>query len=139
MARRYEQEADVQDHSERLAKERQHYADLFRLAPDAYLVTDSFGNITEANVAAQKLLRLASLHLVGKPLQLFIADAHRSAFRTSLNELLCQSIASAKTWWGALRRGDGALPVEFTVGVLGDGVENIRLSWVVRPGTAAQS
>jgi PAS domain S-box-containing protein len=126
----------VQEQSDRLAHDRQHYADLFKLAPDAYLVTDSSGNIKEVNLAAQKLLRLSALHLVGKPLQLFVSDAHRDLFRTSLNELLCQNVASAKTWWGALRRGEGVLSVEFTVGTLGDAAGNTRLCWVLRPGTA---
>jgi PAS domain S-box-containing protein len=126
----------VQDQSERLVNERQHYADLFKLAPDAYLVTDSSGNIKEANVAAQKLLRLSAPHLGGKPLQLFLSDANRSPFRTKLNELLCQSTATAKTWWGELRKGDGVLSIEFTVAVIGDAGGSTRLCWVLRTGTA---
>jgi PAS domain S-box-containing protein len=127
---------NVQDRSERLASERQEYADLFKLAPDAFVVTDSFGNINEANLAAQELLRLSPPHLAGKPLQLFLSDAHRNLFRTRLNELLCQSVPVAKTWWGELRRGDGNLSIEFTVGVIGDGAGVARLCWVLRPGTA---
>jgi PAS domain S-box-containing protein len=127
---------NVHGQSERLANERQHYADLFKLAPDAYLVTDSSGNISEANVAAQKLLRLSAPHLGGKPLQLFLSEANRNPFRTKLNELLCQSTGTAKSWWGELRKGDGALSVEFTVAVIGDAAGKTRLCWVLRPGTA---
>ena len=127
---------NVQEQTDRLAQDRQHYADLFRLAPDAYVVTDSYGTIKEVNEAAQGLLRLSAPRLAGKPLQLFISDEHRDLFRTSLNELLCQNVASAKTWWGALRRGEGVLSIEFTVGTLGDAAGNTRLCWVLRPGTA---
>jgi PAS domain S-box-containing protein len=126
----------VQDQSERLANERQQYADLFKLAPDAYIVTDSFGNIRDANLAAQKLLRLSAAHLVGKPLQLFLSETNRSLFRARLSELLCQSTATAKTWWGELRRGDGIISIEFTVGAIEDSTANTRLCWVLRPGTA---
>src|SRR5215208_2735718 len=38
--------------------ERQRYQDLFQLAPDAYLVTDLMGIITEANHSASRLLRV---------------------------------------------------------------------------------
>ena len=127
---------NVQEQTDRLAQDRQHYADLFRLAPDAYVVTDSYGTIKEVNEAAQGLLRLSALRLVGKPLQLFISDEHRDLFRTSLNALLCQSVASAKTWWGALRRGEGTLSIEFTVAAIGDAAGDTRLCWVLRPGTA---
>jgi PAS domain S-box-containing protein len=126
----------VQDQSDRLAHDRQYYADLFRLAPDAYVVTDSYGTIKEVNEAAQGLLRLSAPRLAGKPLQLFVSDEHRDLFRTSLNALLCQNLASAKTWWGTLRRGEGVLSIEFTVAAIGDAAGNTRLCWVLRPGTA---
>jgi PAS domain S-box-containing protein len=127
---------NVQEQTDRLAHDRKYYADLFRLAPDAYVVTDSFGTIKEVNEAAQGLLRLSAPRLAGKPLQLFIADEHRELFRTSLNALLCQNLASAKTWWGALRRGDGVLSIEFTVAAIGDAAGDTRLCWVLRTGTA---
>ena len=127
---------NVQEQTDRLAQDCQHYADLFRLAPDAYVVTDSYGTIKEVNEAAQALLRLSAPSLAGKPLQLFISDEHRDLFRTSLNALLCQSVASAKTWWGALRRGEGVLSIEFTVAAIGDAAGDTRLCWVLRPGTA---
>src|SRR5438045_3432175 len=48
---------DLKQRSDQLCGERQRYAELFDFAPDAYLVTDPYGAITEANRAAGALLR----------------------------------------------------------------------------------
>src|SRR3954470_7412668 len=45
--------------------ERQRYQDLFQLAPDAYLVTDLMGIITEANLSSSRLLGVTPQFLAG--------------------------------------------------------------------------
>jgi PAS domain S-box-containing protein len=67
--------------------ERQHYQDLFEEAPDGYLVTDTRGNIQQANRAATALLHVSQDYLAGKPLIVFIADSDRKTFRTRLAQL----------------------------------------------------
>lgn len=67
-----------------LEQERQHYRDLFELAPDGYLVTDTLGVVREANRAAAALLAVAPDRLVGKPLASFVALPDRRAFRREL-------------------------------------------------------
>jgi len=119
--------------SEYLAREREYYVELFGLAPEAYVVTDSAGTIREANDAAQGLLRLSSPFLGGKPLQLFVAPEHRSEFRTRLSELLSQDGAAAKSWPGALRRNEGPVPTQFTVSAAPTDDGTVRLCWVLRP------
>ncbi|HEY9845862.1 MAG TPA: diguanylate cyclase, partial [Candidatus Caenarcaniphilales bacterium] len=64
--------------------ERQRYEDLFEFAPDAYLVTDGYGMIREANYAAARLLNAAQSFLVGKPLSNFVARSQRRSFRSQL-------------------------------------------------------
>src|SRR5688500_10361849 len=68
-------------------KRRQHYEDLFTLIPDAYLVTDAYATILEANTAAEKLLGMTVDRLRGKPLAVFIVEEHRRDFRRNLGEL----------------------------------------------------
>jgi PAS domain S-box-containing protein len=51
---------------------RRRYSDLFESAPDAYLVTDRFGGILEANRAAERLLGMPRRFLEGKPLSLYL-------------------------------------------------------------------
>lgn len=68
--------------------ERQRYHELFELAPDGYVVTDSAGIIREANRAAVNLLNLSSKFLIRKPLINFIAYEERRAFRAKLMQLI---------------------------------------------------
>ncbi len=68
------------------AKQRRYEA-LFRLAPDAYLVTDMHGTIRDANEAAADLLNLASELVRGKPLAVFVVMGDRDKYRSTLNGL----------------------------------------------------
>ncbi len=70
-----------------LEAEQQRYRELFDLAPEAYLVTDIYGTIREANRLAGAILNLVSPRLIGKPLVVFIAAADRPAFRALLMQL----------------------------------------------------
>lgn len=62
------QGAQLQTAAQHLEEERRRYADLFDLAPSAYLVTEGSGFIQEANQAALSLLDRTSGQLVGTPL-----------------------------------------------------------------------
>lgn len=70
-----------------VARERRRYRELFELAPDGYLLTDSDGLIREANDAAGQLLQVDPETLAGKPLVLFVADQDRGAFLAHLTRL----------------------------------------------------
>lgn len=67
--------------------ERQRYQELFELAPDGYLVTDVNGKIQEANRAAGLLFNIKPQFLVGKPLNLFIAQEDRQTFYSQLTQV----------------------------------------------------
>ncbi|GAP99332.1 response regulator receiver signal transduction histidine kinase [Leptolyngbya sp. NIES-2104] len=67
--------------------ERQRYQDLFEFAPDAYIVSDLYGVVREANRAATALLNISHHYLINKPLVNFVADSHRSGFRAVLSQL----------------------------------------------------
>ena len=68
-----------------LENERRRYHELFDLAPDAYLVTDLAGIVSEANLAATHLLRVEGQFLEGKALALFLAHEDRTHFRAFIN------------------------------------------------------
>jgi len=67
----------VSDHAE---FERLRYQDLFEGAPDAYVVTDTYGGIREANLAAAELFNVAANRLIGKPLAVYVASGDRATF-----------------------------------------------------------
>jgi PAS domain S-box-containing protein len=66
---------------EQIAAERQRYRELFDFAPDAYLVTDGAGVVTEANQFAAVMLNLDAGLFRGKPLITFVDPADRELFR----------------------------------------------------------
>jgi PAS domain S-box-containing protein len=70
-----------------LADERQRYQDLFEFAPDAYLVSDRFGHILEANHFTSRLLNIQHDHLIGKPLVVYVALQDHRAFNKLLARL----------------------------------------------------
>ncbi|MDB4948307.1 MAG: sensor hybrid histidine kinase, partial [Gemmatimonadetes bacterium] len=63
------------------------YRELFRLSPEARLVTDTDGVVREANDAAGRLLRSRSDALAGKPLAVFVPEEERREFRAVLRRL----------------------------------------------------
>lgn len=65
----------------------QRYLDLFELGPDAYIVTETHGNIREANSAAADLCGVRSRFLAGKPLGQFFDRGRESAFLQVLRRL----------------------------------------------------
>ena len=68
-----------------LDAERLRYRTLFESAPVAYLVTNEYGVIADANQAAASLLRVPKERLPGKPLVVFISPARRRAFLKQLS------------------------------------------------------
>ncbi len=81
------EELHVADEELRAQMERQRYLDLFKFAPDGYLVTDAAGTIQEANRAGAALLAVDTDDLVDKPLVVFVAEADRQTFHTLLNRI----------------------------------------------------
>lgn len=76
--------------------ERQKYQDLFELAPDSYLITDSLGIIKKINHATESLLNAPYNVILNKPLATFISKIDRTNFRNKLNEL--PDLKKVKDW-----------------------------------------
>jgi PAS domain S-box-containing protein len=64
--------------------ERRRYRELFLDAPEAYLVTDVFGAVVEANRRALQILAVSGRSIVGKPLSVFVAESDRRAYRDAI-------------------------------------------------------
>jgi PAS domain S-box-containing protein len=115
-----------------LERERRKYYELFELAPDAYVVTDTRGNIREANAAASHLLAVAPQFLIGKPLLGFLDETARKSYALQLDRL-CDS-ERVDDWETKINpRGGGAIPVSVSIGrVLGPDRKLAGYRWIVR-------
>lgn len=116
--------------------ERHRYQELFELAPDGYLVTDTSGTIREANRAASELLGVAHTYLVGKPLIIFVPEDTRRAFRSQLTHL--PKIGLVQEWEVQLKSRQGTLfDAALTVASVHDKQgKTSALRWMVRDITA---
>jgi PAS domain S-box-containing protein len=133
------QNSELLGANDRLREHRDRYRLLFDQAPVAYLVTDPFGVVTEANRRAAGLLGTVQRFLVGRPLTMFVPGDGRARFRQRLREL---GRDGAAAWELRLqpRRG-GPSPVAVTVEAFpGPGDAAAELRWALRevqPATLA--
>jgi PAS domain S-box-containing protein len=115
--------------------ERQRYLDLFELAPDAYIITDPLGVITEANQSASRLLRIMPRTLRGRPLATYVATQDRSRFRTLLTEREGGSSQSTASLTIQPRHGD-PIEAEVTYSAVRDFSGNATgFRWIIRDVT----
>jgi PAS domain S-box-containing protein len=110
----------------------QRYQQLFDLAPDEHLVTDSLGMIQEVNQAAAALLNCSPASLVGTPLALSVPQEERRAFRAHLTTLA--TARHRQTWTGRLQpQGQRSFAAELTSAAIPNPQgDSIRLLWLLR-------
>jgi PAS domain S-box-containing protein len=116
---------------------RQHYQQLFDLAPDGYAVTDGEGVIQEANRALASLLHARQASLVGERLADFVAPEEREAFDTRLAQLRDRKVDKVPYWALRMRAHDGA-PFWATIsfaGISPSPGEGVSLRWLLRDAT----
>lgn len=116
----------------RLEAERERYADLFERAPDAYLVTDRFGVIRDANAAAVQLFALEIRYLRGKPISAFLDPSAVRSMNDALDTL--ERGVNRLIELGIRPRGGGQVPVIAHVSLTSRGQ---RLLWNLREVTHA--
>ncbi|MEH1841865.1 MAG: response regulator [Nostoc sp.] len=88
-------EEQLLQQNENIIRERKHYYNLFKFAPNAYLVIDAQGRIKEINYAAALLNMLPSF-LVGKLLINFVSREEHPFFHIKLNQSL--NVKSVQEW-----------------------------------------
>ncbi|NEU82865.1 ATP-binding protein [Nostoc sp. UIC 10630] len=113
-------------------KERQRYQELFDFAPDAYLVTDIYGTILEANHATTILLNISQRFLIRKPLLSFIGQSDHQAFFNYLTQL--QHLDRGGEWEVCLQpREKVCFDVALTVVTVRNEVgKPVALRWLMR-------
>jgi PAS domain S-box-containing protein len=94
--------------SAELDRERRRFRELFDFAPDAYLTTDLYGTIREANVAAGRLLGIDPRFLVGKLLPSFFEEGARKQYPHHLDQLCDRDRLDNWEMWLHSRRGERA-------------------------------
>ncbi len=125
--------ADAQEMSQEW---RLHYQDLFDAAPDAYVVTDLLGVISEANLSAQRLLGLSLRFLVGKPLVGFVPVGNRQEFRRLLLDV-ARDPSGREHELTLQPRKQAPVAVSATVAVIQRmGGQPTGLRWLIRDVTA---
>jgi len=97
------------DARDALAREKQHYQELFDSAPGGYLVTDPLGIIGEANRAAGALLGVRPPDLAGRPLVNYVAAEQRKEVCRRLCKL--QSPAAVTDGWEVCLQPRGGEPI----------------------------
>jgi PAS domain-containing protein len=85
-------------HVDQLAEERQHYHEFFEQASAAYVVSDQYGTIAEANGAAVDILQRRKRYLRGKPIAALIALERRAEFRRNMRALLGRARGAQASW-----------------------------------------
>jgi two-component system, chemotaxis family, CheB/CheR fusion protein len=128
-----QRETELERATESILRERTRYQNLFALAPDAYLLTDSEGVLIEANARAEELFELSAALLRGKPLVTFIASKRqRGSFRSWFSTLRkVEANSGIDLTLNARRRG--RFPAEIHVApVPGDNPQSINFLWVIR-------
>jgi len=120
------------------AAERQRYQELFKLAPDGYLVTTKDGTITQANQTVAQLLNIAPDRLITKPLVVFVDPQARRDFYAKLSQL--QKGESIKNWQIQLQRWrDAFFKVSCTVTPIQDSENQVvGLRWQLQDLTPSQ-
>lgn len=108
------------------------YQALFALAPEAYLVTDAFGIVREANRAAAELMGVRPAFIAGKALALFVDEEDRRQFRAGLAAL--PTAPALQRWPVRMRRRDGTkFAAEVTVRSVREPDGSVRSAlWQVR-------
>ena len=115
-----------------LREGRRAYQELFDFAPDGYLITNPYGTIRMANLAAARLLTAGRPELLaGKPLTVFVAQDHRTAFFVALERV--RRTGASVDWDGWLTpRGGPSFPARIAVAGRPDGDrEAVELLWLL--------
>jgi diguanylate cyclase (GGDEF)-like protein/PAS domain S-box-containing protein len=108
------------------------YQELFEEAPFAYLVTDTYGIIREANRAAIALLKVRHNFIVGKPLIIFFTKEMRKNFLSKLNQL--NQIERVEEWEVVMQpRYGAAIDVAVSVALVRNREDKpVALRWLLR-------
>ncbi|HEV2736501.1 MAG TPA: PAS domain-containing protein, partial [Longimicrobiaceae bacterium] len=117
-----------------LEAEREQLRELFRLAPEPFLVTDPAGVVQEANRAAAELLREPEGALAGRSLGEFLTEQRRAAMERRIQALARGG--EHVEWQTRMTPREGeTVDVSVTVSAAREGDEVVGLRWLLRDVT----
>jgi PAS domain S-box-containing protein len=135
-------EEELREQNEKLAAQKsvvdeqaRFYRQLFLHAPLPAFITDTYGNIQQANLAAATLFRREANHLERKPLAALLPRDRRDAFRKQLKLITADGV---RDWPLVLQRvGDTPVNIHAAVQVVPDiGASRTSiLYWMLRVTT----
>ena len=122
-----------------LESERGRFRELFEVAPEGHIITDTAGSVREANRSAAAILNLPLEYLVGNPLAVFVAPEDRRTFRLHLHRALTESAEVG--WTVALVPPNGEACRAFVAvsPLLGSHGTVTGLRWLVRDISARRA
>lgn len=109
------------------------YRELFTQAPIAYLITNPFGTIRQANHKATELLRANERLLIGRALEYFLPKGEHRTFRADVAELV--TCGEVREWERMLQPWEGTPSlVQMTAMVVrGETGRSLSLRWLLAP------
>lgn len=113
------------------------YADLFLHAPDAYVVTDRDGVVSEVNNAAGRLLARTHDDHAGRPLAAFFAAGDSGAIRAAVSAL-GRGEQPATLALRVRRRGGIDVPVTAVANPIVERDRTVGTRWLIRPDAAPE-
>ena len=115
-----------------LDAERERFRELFEIAPEGHIITDTLGVIREVNRAATAILNAPVDLMIGKPLVVFVDADDRRAFRVRVYRARVDHAEEA--WTATVRpRGTDSIRALFAVSpVLDDRGSARGLRWLIR-------
>jgi len=108
------QNEQLREAQEEMERTRQHYADLYDLAPVGYVTFDASGCVREINQTAARMLGTTASRLVGSPFIRHVAPAERKDFLSHLWQCRHSGARLVKTL-GLAGRNGAARRVQFVV------------------------
>jgi len=127
----------LQQQNDELNAARQRYLEQFDFAPDGYLVTDLYGNIEEANIAASALLHTVRGRMAGHSMARYLSADNEITFTEKLVQLQSGVIQRIHDWQTTIRPESGtSFPAALTADVVRnrDGKPS-GLRWLLRDVT----
>jgi PAS domain S-box-containing protein len=118
---------------EETAAQHRRYRELFDFTPTGYLVTDTWGNIQDANRMAQEMLGFGQDSVVHKPLTIFVSEKDQGRFRELLTRLVTEEVTGEWETELSRRHENVSVPASLSAFRLCDQQgKTVRLLWLVR-------
>lgn len=98
---------ELQGQADLLSLEHRRYQEFFEFAPDAYAITDTGGNVREANRSLTDLLHVARADMESRPLSRYIVEPERAVFFSNMIGASHNPDSKPRSWRSRLQPAEG--------------------------------